>query len=370
MTRKYFRTPFASAGDRTAIPDDHQVNGAVSYTDGFGVAYQGNLEVDSSARAVERDKHNEILFELSNAIRVLQEFGGATDFITAAENVGVPFPYKQYCRVVYNGVVYESVIDNNTDVPPTANWAVVDIFDGNKPGFIIESVSPAHRLTPPPGYLYCNGQNVSRATYARLWAALGSPNTGDGITTFSLPDFRGFHSMGLDDGANRDPGRTLGSVQLAQVGTHAHDASSVAVGDHAHGATSNPAGAHAHGGIAENAGNHSHTAWATTGGTHAHGRLTLPVGQSGGSARAWGTDSLNNGNFQDYTDAAGGHTHAITVDGVGYHSHTLSISATGDHAHGINIAAAGSHSHAVSVTMAAGLVNRVPSVAVIKLIKT
>lgn len=39
----------------------------------------------------------------------------------------------------------------------------------------------------PNGYLELNGQNVSRLTYSKLWVALGSPNTGDGSTTFTLP---------------------------------------------------------------------------------------------------------------------------------------------------------------------------------------
>lgn len=41
---------------------------------------------------------------------------------------------------------------------------------------------------PPAGYLACNGANVSRTTYANLFAAIGTTyGIGDGNTTFALP---------------------------------------------------------------------------------------------------------------------------------------------------------------------------------------
>lgn len=44
----------------------------------------------------------------------------------------------------------------------------------------------------PEGYLFCHGQAVSRTDYAGLFAVLGtSHGSGDGSTTFNLPDYRG-----------------------------------------------------------------------------------------------------------------------------------------------------------------------------------
>lgn len=46
--------------------------------------------------------------------------------------------------------------------------------------------------TAPAGYIVCDGSAVSRTTYAALFAAIGNTwGTGDGSTTFNLPDFRG-----------------------------------------------------------------------------------------------------------------------------------------------------------------------------------
>lgn len=52
----------------------------------------------------------------------------------------------------------------------------------------------------PAGYLWAAGQAVSRATYADLFAALGTLyGAGDGSTTFNVPDYRGRVIAGKDD---------------------------------------------------------------------------------------------------------------------------------------------------------------------------
>jgi microcystin-dependent protein len=50
----------------------------------------------------------------------------------------------------------------------------------------------------PTGFLFCHGQAVSRTTYSALYAILGnSHGSGDGLTTFNLPDYRGSFLRGL-----------------------------------------------------------------------------------------------------------------------------------------------------------------------------
>ena len=51
--------------------------------------------------------------------------------------------------------------------------------------------------TIPQGYLLCDGRAVSRTTYARLFAVLGTKcGSGDGSTTFNLPNFSNRISQG------------------------------------------------------------------------------------------------------------------------------------------------------------------------------
>ena len=52
------------------------------------------------------------------------------------------------------------------------------------------SLVPFAGAVIPEGYLLCNGAAVSRTTYAKLFAVIGTLwGTGDGETTFNLPDF-------------------------------------------------------------------------------------------------------------------------------------------------------------------------------------
>ncbi|HHK5574465.1 TPA: phage tail protein [Neisseria cinerea] len=68
--------------------------------------------------------------------------------------------------------------------------------------------------TAPTGWLKANGAAVSRTNYAALFAAIGTTyGTGDGRTTFNLPDLRGEFVRGWDDGRGIDSGRALGSTQ-------------------------------------------------------------------------------------------------------------------------------------------------------------
>jgi microcystin-dependent protein len=70
------------------------------------------------------------------------------------------------------------------------------------------------RNTAPTGFIKANGANVSRTTYADLFAAIGTTfGVGDGSTTFNLPDLRGYVPRGWDDGRGVDTGRAFGSTQ-------------------------------------------------------------------------------------------------------------------------------------------------------------
>lgn len=57
--------------------------------------------------------------------------------------------------------------------------------------------------TPPDGWLVCNGATISRTTYADLFAAIGTTyGSGDGSTTFKIPDFQGDFLRGYLSGTS------------------------------------------------------------------------------------------------------------------------------------------------------------------------
>lgn len=99
--------------------------------------------------------------------------------------------------------------------------------------------------TAPTGWLLCNGQAVSRTTYAALFAIISTDyGVGDGSTTFNLPDFRGEFVRGTDNAAGNDPdagtrtdrgdgttGDSVGTKQASEYENHSHG---VTDGGHSH----------------------------------------------------------------------------------------------------------------------------------------
>lgn len=75
----------------------------------------------------------------------------------------------------------------------------------------------------PANYLICNGAELSRELYDRLFAVIGTAyGSGDGVTTFQLPDLRGEFIRGWDAGRGVDVGRELATVQLDEFKSHNH----------------------------------------------------------------------------------------------------------------------------------------------------
>lgn len=75
--------------------------------------------------------------------------------------------------------------------------------------------------TIPTGWLECNGQAISRTTYADLFQELGTLwGAGDGSTTFNVPDCRGRVILGKGQGSGltlRDWGDTGGEEDHTQL---------------------------------------------------------------------------------------------------------------------------------------------------------
>ncbi|MBF0350591.1 MAG: tail fiber protein [SAR324 cluster bacterium] len=100
--------------------------------------------------------------------------------------------------------------DNSYELGSSSvKWKKVHAVDVSlPPGLIMPSAVPGHNTTPPTGWLYCEGSAVSRTTYADLFTAIGTTyGSGDGSTTFNLPDYRGYFLRGMADGQTKDPDR-------------------------------------------------------------------------------------------------------------------------------------------------------------------
>jgi microcystin-dependent protein len=97
-----------------------------------------------------------------------------------------------------------------------SSWAKVG---GVPAGTVIAYASS----TVPSGFLECNGSNISRSTYAQLYSAIGNAwGSGDGSSTFGLPDLRGEFIRGWDRTRGVDASRGFATTQSSQNQQHNH----------------------------------------------------------------------------------------------------------------------------------------------------
>lgn len=96
----------------------------------------------------------------------------------------------------------------------------------------VGSVIPfAGASSPDATWLVCDGSAVSRTTYAALFAVLGTTyGSGDGSTTFNIPNMGGRVPVGLDSGQTEFD--ALGETGGAK--THTLTASEAGVSSHSH----------------------------------------------------------------------------------------------------------------------------------------
>lgn len=98
---------------------------------------------------------------------------------------------------------------------------------------------PFAGATAPAGWLVCDGAAVSRASYPDLFAVIGTTyGTGDGSSTFNLPDLRGRAIYGVSPGGNSTVdarGDNEGVAAASRTPFHVHGNGSLAVASHSHG---------------------------------------------------------------------------------------------------------------------------------------
>lgn len=89
-------------------------------------------------------------------------------------------------------------------------WGKIKSFVNNKTT-PVGTISMFGGITAPSGWLLCDGSEISRTDYADLFNVIGTTyGTGDGSTTFNLPDFRDRTPFGYD--STQTPFNTLGKT--------------------------------------------------------------------------------------------------------------------------------------------------------------
>lgn len=131
-------------------------------------------------------------------------------------------------------------------------------------------VSPFAGSAAPTGWLLCDGSAVSRSTYSALFSVVGTTyGTGNGSTTFNLPNLKGRVPVGLDgtqtefDNLNESGGAKAVTLTTAEMPSHNHTQD-----------------AHNH---TQNAHNHTQDAHGHTQDAHSHGLNVTYVNQGASS---------------------------------------------------------------------------------------
>jgi len=239
--------------------------------------------------------------------------------------------------IASNNTVSAKFSDDGMEVPGIISRAGLPIAEVPT-GTILDFAGP----TAPAGYLVCNGQTVSRTTYAALFAVLGGTwGGGDGSTTFHLPDLRRYitcGSGGTQVDAGLGPATAVGNkggvevntLQITHMPSHAH---SITDQIHAHlvgtsGTTSAVSADHAHY-VSLGGGGHEHyttmnSYWGSKN-TGNWGWCSDDAPAAPGAQSAW-------------TSGGGGHTHEGWTGGISAnHTHTWSGTFASDNRYtGIN----------------------------------
>jgi len=113
--------------------------------------------------------------------------------------------------------------DQNVDPIAFISWSKISKFGATE---LVPSGAVMHfaMSSAPSGWLKANGAAISRTTYSELFSAIGTTfGSGDGSSTFNIPDLRGEFIRSYDDGRGVDSGRSFGSFQADDIKAHNHE---------------------------------------------------------------------------------------------------------------------------------------------------
>ena len=106
----------------------------------------------------------------------------------------------------------------------SGEFSVGDANNKAVPVMPVGCVIPFAGAAAPTGWLLCQGQAVSRTTYAQLFSVIGTTyGSGDGSTTFNLPDMRGRVAVGSDaNSPGAQCGETAHKLGISEIPSHSH----------------------------------------------------------------------------------------------------------------------------------------------------
>ena len=232
-------TIFAVDGDKNTIPVASQIGitpGRASFTDGFPPLTMTPLG-SGGVPFFGEDVNG--LFNLVTHHLLFQSMGGKYRFDSTlctalgGYDSGVVLQSDDGLNEYVNILPGNNINFNTTPASIGVWWMPFSGTDSKRP---VGTLAMVANNVVPNGYLECDGSTVSRTAYATLFSDIGvTYGSGDGLTTFTLPDFRGYFLRGWSHGTTTDPdkatrtnrgdgttGDNVGTKQASNFLAHLH----------------------------------------------------------------------------------------------------------------------------------------------------
>jgi len=120
------------------------------------------------------------------------------------------------------------VVNSPGSSPATVKMTAANVAKFFLPAGVVNPYAGAYDNVPS-GWLLCDGQAVSRTTYSALYAVVGTAfGSGDGSTTFNVPNLKGRVPVGYDstqtefDTRGETGGAKTHTLTTAQIPSHSH----------------------------------------------------------------------------------------------------------------------------------------------------
>jgi microcystin-dependent protein len=141
-------------------------------------------------------------------------------------------------NVDYTNCVEASIVKALLELLSGDNRLDISAIKGISTSVPVGSMVDFAGASSPEGWILCYGQAISRVTYSDLFGVIGTTfGSGDGSTTFNLPDFRGRVAAGLDNlgGSSANTITNAAADSLGgTLGTETHTLDSTQIPAHSH----------------------------------------------------------------------------------------------------------------------------------------
>lgn len=122
--------------------------------------------------------------------------------------------YSEFEELSFSNVYWlKTEIKESGNYIELSNQKLLSVPYAENIGTPVGSIMPYMGTTAPAGWLMCDGSEIDRAQYARLFAVIGTNSGFTDDSNFRVPDFRGRFLRGASGTTTNDPDRNTRAAQ-------------------------------------------------------------------------------------------------------------------------------------------------------------